>query len=128
MDGQKKVTCAFHPEEWASIVHEHALRYFMSPRRNKIWGTFVWNLFDFAVDIRNEGEMPGRNNKGLVTYDRKTKKDAFYLYKAYWAHEPVTYITSRRFQKREKQKITVKVYSNADTVSLTVNGKPLPKF
>lgn len=120
----KDTTCAFHPEEWASIVHEHALRYFMSPRRNKIWGTFVWNLFDFAVDIRNEGEMPGRNNKGLVTYDRKTKKDAFYLYKAYWAHEPVTYITSRRFQKREKQKITVKVYSNADTVSLTVNGKP----
>lgn len=119
----KDTTGAFHPEEWASIVHEHALRYFMSPRRNKIWGTFVWNLFDFAVDIRNEGEMPGRNNKGLVTYDRKTKKDAFFLYKAYWSREPVIYITSRRFLKREKQKITVKVYSNADAVSLTVNGK-----
>lgn len=119
----KDTTCAFHPEEWASIVHEYALRYFMSPRRNKIWGTFVWNLFDFAVDIRNEGEMPGRNNKGLVTYDRKTKKDAFYLYKAYWSSEPVAHITSRRFVKREKQKITVKVYSNAERIVLTVNGK-----
>lgn len=119
----KDTTCAFHPEEWASIVHEHALRYFMSPRRNKIWGTFVWNLFDFAVDIRNEGELPGRNDKGLVTYDRKTKKDAFYLYKAYWSEVPVTYITSRRFVKREKQKIAVKVYSNAEAVALTVNGK-----
>lgn len=119
----KDTTCAFHPEEWASIVHEHALRYFMSPRRNKIWGTFVWNLFDFAVDIRNEGELPGRNDKGLVTYDRKTKKDAFFLYKAYWSQEPVTYVTSRRFLKREQQKITVKVYSNAESVDLLVNGQ-----
>lgn len=121
----KDTTCAFHPEEWASIVHEHALRYFMSPRQNKIWGSFVWNLFDFAVDIRNEGELPGRNDKGLVTYDRKTKKDPFYLYKAYWSRSPVTYITSRRFGTREQQKITVKVYSNAQNVSLTVNGKTL---
>ncbi|MGN0561585.1 MAG: glycoside hydrolase family 2 TIM barrel-domain containing protein [Candidatus Fimenecus sp.] len=119
----KDTTCAFHPEEWASIVHEHALRYFMSPRHNKVWGAFVWNLFDFAVDIRNEGELPGRNDKGLVTYDRKTKKDAFFLYKAYWSRDPVTYITSRRFTVRERQNITVKVYSNADAVTLTVNGK-----
>ncbi len=120
----KDTTCDFHPEEWASIVHEHALRYFMSPRRNKIWGTFVWNLFDFAVDIRSEGAMPGKNDKGLVTHDRKTKKDPFYLYKAYWSSEPVTYITSRRFTKRERSKITVKVYSNADSVELLVNGQP----
>lgn len=119
----KDTTCAFHPEEWASIVHEHALRYFMSPRQNKVWGSFVWNLFDFAVDKRNEGELPGRNDKGLVTYDRKIKKDPFYLYKAYWRDVPVTYITSRRFLKREQQKITVKVYSNAASVELLVNGQ-----
>lgn len=118
----KDTTCAFHPEEWASIVHEHALRYFMSPHQNRVWGTFVWNLFDFAVDIRNEGEQPGRNDKGLVTYDRKIKKDAFYLYKAYWRKTPVTYITSRRFENRERKRITVKVYSNAEAVTLTVNG------
>ncbi|MGN0555459.1 MAG: DUF4982 domain-containing protein, partial [Candidatus Fimenecus sp.] len=62
-------------------------------------------------------------DKGLVTYDRKTKKDAFFLYKAYWSKEPVTYITSRRFTVREQQKIAVKVYSDADAVTLTVNGK-----
>ena len=97
----------------------------MSPRHNKVWGAFVWNLFDFAVDIRNEGELPGRNDKGLVTYDRKTKKDSFFLYKAYWSKEPVTYITSRRFTVRERQNITVKVYSDADAVTLTVNGNPV---
>lgn len=95
----------------------------MSPRQNKVWGSFVWNLFDFAVDKRNEGELPGRNDKGLVTYDRKIKKDPFYLYKAYWRDVPVTYITSRRFIKREQQKITVKVYSNAEAVELLVNGQ-----
>lgn len=119
----KSTTDAFHPEEWASIVHEHALRYFMSPKHDKVWGAFVWNLFDFAVDIRNEGELPGRNDKGLVTYDRAVKKDAFYLYKAYWSLQPVTYITSRRFAVRRRSRITVKVYSNAETVTLTVNGK-----
>lgn len=118
----KNTVCDFHPEEWASIVHEHALRFFMAPKNNRIWGAFVWNLFDFAIDSRNEGALPGRNDKGLVTYDRQTKKDPFYLYKAYWSREPVTYITSRRFTVREKPCICVKVYSNAQTVTLVHNG------
>ncbi|MGN0532319.1 MAG: glycoside hydrolase family 2 protein [Eubacterium sp.] len=117
--------CDFHSEEWQSIVHENALKYFMSPRAKKIWGTFVWNMFDFAVDIRNEGDMPGMNDKGLVTYDRCVKKDAFYLYKAYWSKFPTVHIASRRFTKREQKIISVKVYSNARSVSLSHNGKRL---
>lgn len=121
----KDTTCEFHSEEWAAIVHEHALKYFMSPSANKVWGTFVWNMFDFAVDIRKEGGMPGMNDKGLVTYDRKTKKDAFFIYKSYWSREPVVYITSRRFTERENPKTDVKIYSNADSVTLYLNGKEI---
>lgn len=119
----KDTVCDFHPEEWQSIVHEHALKYFMAPRNKWIWGTFVWNMFDFAVDIRKEGSMPGMNNKGLVTYDRKIRKDAFYLYKSYWSAEPTLRITSSRFTVRKTKKVCVKIYSNADCVTLTVNGK-----
>ncbi len=119
----KDTVCEFHSEEWQSIVHEHALKYFMSPKANKIWGTFVWNMFDFAIDSRNEGGIPGRNDKGLVTYDRKIKKDAFFLYKSYWSRERVVYITSRRFEKREKRRIDVKIYSNEKNISLYVNGR-----
>ncbi|MGN0458130.1 MAG: glycoside hydrolase family 2 TIM barrel-domain containing protein [Eubacterium sp.] len=121
----KNTVCDFHSEEWQSIVHENALEYFMSPRAKKIWGTFVWNMFDFAVDIRNEGDMPGMNDKGLVTYDRRVKKDAFYLYKAYWSNSPTLHITSKRFGQREQKIISVKVYSNAESVSLSLNGKAL---
>lgn len=119
----RDTTCEFHCEEWQSVVHEHALKYFMSPKADKIWGTFVWNMFDFAVDSRDEGGIPGRNDKGLVTYDRKVKKDAFFLYKAYWSRERVVHITSRRFERRQKRYICVKVYSNEKTISLYVNGR-----
>ena len=118
----KDTVCEFHSEEWASVVHEHALKYFMSPKADKIWGAFVWNMFDFAIDSRNEGGVPGRNDKGLVTYDRKIKKDPFYLYKAYWSGEGVLYITSRRFTRREKRRINVKIYSNQKEITLYVNG------
>ena len=121
----KDTVCDFHPEEWANIVHEHALKFFMSKRAKKLWGTFVWNMFDFAIDSRNEGGVPGRNDKGLVTYDRRTKKDAYYLYQAYWRTLPVTYITSRRFAVRKQETICVKVYSNANAVTLSCNGKPI---
>ncbi|MGN0523885.1 MAG: glycoside hydrolase family 2 protein [Eubacterium sp.] len=121
----KNTVCDFHSEEWQSIVHENALEYFMSPKAKKIWGAFVWNMFDFAVDIRNEGDMPGMNDKGLVTYDRRIKKDAFYLYKAYWSNEPTVHITSKRFGKREQRIISVKVYSNAESISLFHNGNKL---
>lgn len=121
----KDTVCDFHSEEWQSIVHENALKYFMKKRSNKIWGTFVWNMFDFAIDSRNEGAMPGMNNKGLVTYDRKIKKDAFYLYKSYWSSVPVVHITSSRFSEREERTIDVKVYSNASEVTLRLNGKKI---
>ena len=87
-----------------------------------IWGTFVWNLCDFAVSTRHEGGIPGRNDKGLVTYDRKTKKDAFFFYKANWNDEPMVYITSRRFTERTNVVTDVKIYSNARTAELFLNG------
>jgi len=113
----------WHPEEWQNEVHEAA--WAAVKQRPFVWGTFVWNMFDFAVSTRHEGGIPGRNDKGLVTYDRKTKKDAFYFYKANWSDEPVLYITSRRFTERTKPVTDVKIYSNARKVELVVNGKSL---
>ena len=78
-----------------------------------VWGTFVWNMADFTSFWRHEGGVPGRNDKGLVTYDRKIKKDAFYFYKANWSDEPMIYITSRRFTERTNAVTDVKIYSNA---------------
>jgi beta-galactosidase len=110
----------WHPEEWQAIVHEAAWDAMI--KRPFVWGTFVWNMFDFTSFWRNEGGIPGRNTKGLVTYDRKTKKDAFYFYKAQWSKEPTLYIASRRFTKRKEAVTDVKVYSNAAEVELFVNG------
>jgi beta-galactosidase len=110
----------WHPEEWQAIVHEHdwaAIR-----ARPFVWGSFVWNMFDFASSQRHESDLPGLNDKGLVTYDRKVCKDAFYFYKANWSDEPFVYLTDRRFTKRTEAVTDVKVYSNCDRVELTVNG------
>jgi beta-galactosidase len=79
-------------------------------------------MFDFAVDTRNEGDTPGRNDKGLVSYDRQTKKDAFYWYQANWTTEPMVHIKGRRFDPRNTETVDVKVYSNASSVSLRHNG------
>jgi beta-galactosidase len=113
-----------HSEEYQSLFHETYWQAMAA--RPFLWGKFVWNMFDFASDGRNEGETPGRNDKGLVTYDRKIKKDAFYWYKANWSSDPVVYITSRRFGPRTTPTIDVKVYSNLASVTLTVNGVALP--
>jgi beta-galactosidase len=110
----------WHPEEWQAEVHEAAWAAIKS--HPFVWGSFVWNMFDFAVSTRHEGDMPGRNDKGLVTYDRKIKKDAFYFYKANWSDEPVLYITSRRFTERTNAVTDVKIYSNASEVELSLNG------
>ncbi len=93
-----------------------------SRQRPFVWGSFVWCMFDFAVNTRHEGGQPGLNDKGLVTRDRKTKKDAFYFYKANWSDEPVLYITSRRFTERTNAVTDVKIYSNAAKVKLLLNG------
>ena len=96
-----------------------------SKARPYLWGTFVWNMFDFAADLRNEGGQPGINDKGLVTYDRPTRKDAFYWYKANWTATPIVYITSRRWTHRTDAATEVKVYCNAASVTLTLNGASL---
>jgi beta-galactosidase len=113
----------WHPEEWQAEVHEAA--WTTLKERPFVWGTFVWCMFDFAVSTRHEGGVPGRNDKGLVSYDRKTKKDAFFFYKANWSDEPVLYITSRRFTERTNAVTDVKIYSNAKKVELLVNGNSL---
>ncbi len=110
----------WHPEEWQA--HFHEVYWQALAQRPWVWGKFIWCMFDFASDGRNEGGTPGRNDKGLVTYDRKTRKDAFFWYKANWSDEPVLYITSRRFVARTQPVTTVKIYSNAATVELLVNG------
>jgi beta-galactosidase len=110
----------WHPEEWQNEVHEAA--WAAMKQRPFVWGTFAWNMFDFAVSTRHEGGVAGRNDKGLVTYDRKIKKDAFYFYKANWSDEPVLYITSRRFTERTNAVTDVKIYSNAKEVEMLLNG------
>jgi beta-galactosidase len=117
---QPKSGGQWHPEEWQAEVHEAAWATIKS--HPFVWGSFVWNMFDFAVSTRHEGGIPGRNDKGLVTYDRKTKKDAFYFYKANWSDEPVLYITDRRFTERTNVVTDVKIYSNANEVELSLNG------
>ena len=110
----------FHPEEYQSLLHEASWRQLAA--RPFIWGTFVWNMFDFASDSRNEGGRPGINDKGLVTRDRATRKDAFYWYKANWAGTPTLYITSRRWTTRTDTATEIKVYSNATDVTAVLNG------
>ena len=117
---QPKSDGQWHPEEWQSEVHEAA--WAAMKQKPFVWGTFVWTMFDFAVSTRHEGDVPGRNEEGLVTFDRKTKKDVFYFYKANWSDEPVLYITSRRFTGRTNAATNVKVYSNAKEVELWVDG------
>jgi beta-galactosidase len=110
----------WHPEEWQALVHEAA--WAAMKERTFVWGTFVWNMFDFTSPKRHEGDSLGLNDKGLVTYDRKIKKDAFYFYKANWSDEPVLYLTGRRFTDRTNAVTEVKVYSNAKKVELLLNG------
>jgi beta-galactosidase len=87
-----------------------------------LWGTFVWAMFDFASDSRNEGDHPGLNDKGLVTYDRQVCKDAYYFYQASWTTNPMVYITGHTFTNRFTNNITAKIYANCDSVQLLVNG------
>jgi len=110
----------WHPEEYQDLAHEQT--WLAMKDRPWLWCTFVWNMFDFAVGQRDEGDTPGRNDKGLVTYDRKVKKDAFFWYKANWTTTPFVYITSRRFTNRGEPKTPIKIYSNCETVELKING------
>jgi beta-galactosidase len=120
---QPRTSGGWHPEEWQCIVHEQA--YAAMKQRPYLWGTFLWNMFDFASDGRSEGDHLGINDKGLVSYDRKTKKDAFYFYKANWTSDPFVFITDRRFNPRNVASGPVKIYSNCDSVELKLNGQSL---
>jgi beta-galactosidase len=114
---------SWHPEEWQSVVHEAA--WDAMKDRPWLWCTFIWNMFDFAADQRHEGDHAGRNDKGLVTYDRKTKKDAFFFYKANWTDEPVIHINDSRFTSRPVGPTQIKIYSNCDDVTLFIDGNRL---
>ena len=109
-----------YTEEYANYYHHEMLKTFAE--RPYLWSTHVWNMFNFAADARNEGGVIGMNNKGLVSYDRKLKKDAFYLYKAFWTTEPMVYIAGRRFVDRAPDERNITVYTNCDEVTLVVNG------
>jgi len=115
----------FHPEEYQSYVHEGDWAAMKDDPL--IWGTFIWNMFDFACRGRKEGNVPSLNDKGLITHDRKIKKDAFYFYKANWNPEPMVYLTSRRATARKEPITEIKAYSNCPEVELLVNGTSVGK-
>ena len=108
-------------EEYQCKYNEYMLNFF--EKRPFMWATHLWNMFDFAADARNQGGEPGMNHKGLVTFDRKIRKDSFYIYKAWWSKEPFVHICGKRFVDRVETVNEVKVYSNQDTVTLYANGK-----
>ena len=113
--------CKDYTEEYQALYHEHMAQVFED--RPWIWASHVWNMFDFGCAARNEGGVRGRNNKGLVTIDRKTRKDSFYVYQAYWSKMPMVHIAGRRYAQRAGDTTEVKVYSNADSVTLYRNGE-----
>ena len=118
-------TSRWHPEEYQTLVHENSWAQLRT--RSFLWGTFVWNMFDFAVDSRSEGDTVGRNDKGLVTYDRAVRKDAFYLYKSQWTSTPFVHLNSARWTQRTAAATTVRAYSTVDNVQLILNGVAIPK-
>jgi len=110
-----------YTEEYQALYHEHMLR--MIEARPYLWATHVWNLFDFAADGRDEGGKHGENQKGLVTFDRSLRKDAFYLYKAAWnKSEPFVHLCGKRYVNRCEDETEIKVYSNQSHVKLYVDG------
>lgn len=113
----------WHPEQYQALFHEAYARQLSA--RPFLWGHFVWLGFDHASAGRNEGDAPGVNDKGLVTYDRRFRKDAFLLWQAWWQREPVLHLANRRASPRPAGTVAVKAYSNGRQASLEVNGKPM---
>lgn len=113
--------CRDYTEEYQALYHEHMAR--VIDERPWLWATHVWNMFDFGCDARDEGGVKGRNNKGLMTIDRKLRKDSFYLYKAYWSDEAFVHLCGRRYAQRVGDETEIKVYSNLTQVALYVNGR-----
>ena len=114
-----------YTEEYQAYYHEELIKQLFS--RKYLWATHVWNMFDFGADSRNEGGENGQNHKGLVTFDRKYKKDSFYAYKAWLSDEKFVHICGKRYVDRVEDVTKVTVYSNLPEVELFANGKSLGK-
>ena len=114
-----------YTEEYQSYYHEELIK--QIAERPYLWATHVWNMFDFAADARSEGVENGMNHKGLVTFDRKYKKDSFYAYKAWLSNEPVLHLCSKRYIDRVEDVTKVTVYSNCDEIELFANGVSVGK-
>jgi beta-galactosidase len=112
-DYSEEFQCLYHETIHGAIV-----------RDARLFGSFLWNLFDFGAAHRRDDVGQGENRKGLVTYDREVRKDAFYYYKACWSGAPFVHLAGRRFAKRHGDKVAVKVYTNQPSVALIVNGQP----
>ncbi len=113
----------FHPQEWQTYVHE--ADYAAIKGNPHLWGTFIWVMFDFQSSVRHEGSLPHVNDKGLVTEDRKTKKDAYYFYQANWTDTPMVHIAAKELTPRHLGSTGIEVFSNCPSVQLTLNGRPL---
>jgi beta-galactosidase len=121
MDMHGKSRTLYQPEGYASHVHEQV--YAVLQSRPYLWGTYVWAMYDFGSGLRHEGDIGGTNTKGLVSFDRKTRKDPFYFYQANWSGQPVTHLTGKRYTERAYRYADVKAYSNAPRVRLVLNGQ-----
>lgn len=122
---EKVVNSRVHLEEYQARVHEDNWRELVT--RPQVWCKFIWQFADNPSAIRDEGDRRGMNDKGIVTYDRKTLKDSYYFYKANWSREPVTYIAARRYTQRRDSITDIKVYTNQKSATLWVNGKKIGK-
>ena len=112
----------WHPEEKQTAIHQSTLK--MITERDYIWGSFVWNMFDFGSNIQRAGGLNHLNDKGLVTYDRKIRKDAFFLYKANWNKaEKTTHLCSKRYTERKENITDIIVFTTASSARLFINGK-----
>lgn len=118
-------TKEFYPEAFQTKTHEY--QWSVIEKHPYIIASYLWNMFDFACPMWERGEVPARNMKGLVTFDRAIKKDAYYWYKANWTTNPVLYLTQRRNTDREARKTCITVYSNIGEPTLYVNGRMLKK-
>ncbi|MCD7763331.1 MAG: glycoside hydrolase family 2 protein [Lachnospiraceae bacterium] len=113
--------CKDYSEEYQALYHEHMAK--VLDERPWMWSSHVWNMFDFGCAARDEGGVAGRNNKGLMTMDRKTKKDSYFIYQAYWTTKPMVHVCGRRYAQRAGETTEIRVYSNQPTVALYLNGK-----
>lgn len=116
-------TSPFYPETFQTKTHEY--QWSIIAQHPYILASYLWNMFDFAVPTSKRGSMAARNMKGLMTFDRKTKKDSYFWYKANWSKDPVLYLTQRRNALREKKETSVTVYSNIGTPKVYLNGREL---